>query len=216
MKKIIFILSALCVCISISAQTNEAKAKDILDKSSAMLSSANGITAGFVFNLKDKSLKHTESFEGKISIKSDKFFIETPDRDFYFNGKTQWVHDKAVAEVSILEPKPEEIQALNPLLLFSSYKTGWTYAFLGDKTDVKSRKVKEISLVPKSSKADIKKILMQVSATDFMPLFFHIYYANGAENLIYVGKYDAKTALSDAVFQFDAKKFPGVEVVDLR
>jgi len=181
-----------------------------------LLASSQGITVDFVFNLKDKSLNQAESFEGKILIKGEKFLIETPDRDIYFNGKTQWIHDRSIDEVNILEPTADEIKALNPILLFDSYKTDWTYTFKGDKTDVKSRKVKEINLVPKATKSDIKQITMQISASDYMPLFFRIYYKNNAENLIYVGKYDTKTTIPDSRFVFDTKKHPEAEVIDLR
>jgi outer membrane lipoprotein-sorting protein len=194
----------------------DAKAKDLLDKSSAKFSQSGDLSVSFTMNVKDIANKATESFDGQISLKKNKFLIEIPGRDIYFDGKTQWVHDKSYEEVNISEPGEKEVQTLNPAFIFELYKKDCDYKYTGAKTDTKMRKVQEVALFPKDKKGDITQIDLQINETDFMPVFIHIFYKNKLENLIYINKYQTKLNLPEGKFVFDAKKFPGVEMIDLR
>lgn len=217
MMKQIFIISLLLSSFSLLAfAQKDAKAKELLDKSSATFSQSGDLSVSFTLNVKDVVNKTTESFDGQISLKKNKFLIEIPGRDIYFDGKTQWVHDKSYDEVNISEPNETEVQTLNPKAIFELYKKGCDYKYVGGKTDTKMRKVQEVALFPKDKKNDIIRIDMQINEPDFMPVFFHIFYKNKLENIIYINKYQTKLNLPDGRFVFDAKKYPGVEIIDLR
>ncbi|GHT12345.1 membrane protein [Bacteroidia bacterium] len=217
MMKQIFIISLLLSGFSLAAfAQKDAKAKELLDKSSATFSQSGDLSVSFTMNVKDAANKTTESFDGQISLKKNKFLIEIPGRDIYFDGKTQWVHDKSYEEVNISEPDDKEVQTLNPAFIFEMYKKGCDYKYTGAKTDTKMRKVQEVALFPKDKKGDITRIDLQINEIDFMPVFIHIFYKNKLENIIYINKYQTKLNLSDGLFVFDTKKHPGVEVIDLR
>jgi outer membrane lipoprotein-sorting protein len=203
------------VTLTVSAQ-KDAKAKELLNKSSATFSQSGDLSVYFTMNVKDVINKTTESFDGQISLKKSKFLIEIPGRDIYFDGKTQWVHDKSYEEVNISEPSDKEAQILNPAVIFELYKRGSDYKYIGRKTDTNMRKVQEVALFPKDKKGDITRIDLQINETDFMPVFFHIFYKNNLENMIYINRYQTKLNLPEGKFVFDAKKFPGVEIIDLR
>lgn len=216
MKKILLIIILLLPFTSLTFAQKDAKAKDILDKSSLAFSNGGNISAYFTMNIQDPANKRSESFDGNIDIKAEKLHIETPDNEIWFNGKTQWVLQKEWEEVNISEPSKQEVQTLNPALIFALYKNGGKYKYLGEKTDIKMRKVHEIELISQEKKGDIARIILQISATDFMPVMFHIYFANKIENTVYINKYQTKLNLSDSLFVFDAKKYPDAEIIDLR
>jgi outer membrane lipoprotein-sorting protein len=193
------------------------KAKDLLDKSSTAFLKSGDLLIYFTMNIKDVTKQTTESFDAKISLKGNKFFIETPNRNVYFDGKTQWIYDKSYEEVNVSEPGDKEMQAFNPAFVFEMYKKGCNYKYMGEKTDVKMRKVQEISLSPKSKKKDdVQQIDMQINETDFMPVFFHLFYKNNYENIIHINKYQTQSNFPDSLFVFDAKKHSEVEIIDLR
>jgi outer membrane lipoprotein-sorting protein len=194
----------------------DAKAKEILDKSSAAFASAGDISAYFTMNIKDTSNKQSTAFDGSIELKADQFHIDMPDNEIWFNGKTQWVLQKGWEEVNISEPTGQEVQMLNPGTIFTLYKEGSKNKYLGEKTDTKMRKVHVIELIPKNKKGEITKIILQINAADLMPVMFYVYFANKIENIIYINKYQTKLKLSDNVFIFDAKKYPNAEIIDLR
>jgi outer membrane lipoprotein-sorting protein len=216
MKKI-FILFAVCIsCSFFSFAQKDAKAKELLEKSSSLFSLSEGISADFTLNVKDESNQIAQSFEGNIIIKKNKFSIETPERTIYFDGQTQWVYEKTYAEVTVSEPGEQEVQTLNPASVLEMYKKGCNYKYNGEKTDVKMRKVKEITLLPPAKTGDILRIVIQINTVDFMPVFFHIFYKNKIENRIYIHTYQTNRKYPENRFIFDKKKYPDVEIIDLR
>jgi len=192
------------------------KAKELLDQTSVVLNQSGGMSASFTVNVNDITNKIKQSFEGQIFMKGAKFFLSTPDQEVYFDGKTQWTYDKNIQEVSILEPKPQDIQTLNPVSVFDLYKTNCNYKYKGEKTDSQKGKVQEISLFPTNLKEDIKQIDIQISSTDWMPVFFLMIYNDKSEYRIYINKYQTKLNLPDSQFVFDTKKYPNADINDLR
>ncbi|MDR2692172.1 MAG: hypothetical protein LBB73_07795, partial [Dysgonamonadaceae bacterium] len=142
MKKLGTIVLCLGFFMPAMAQ-KDVKAKEILDKSSAALAQAGDISAYFTLSVKDEMNKTGQAFDGTILMKGNKFKIDTPDQNIYFDGKTQWVYWKSYEEVNVTQPAGEEIQALNPKSIFAIYKNNCNYKYLGTKTDVKMRKVQE-------------------------------------------------------------------------
>jgi len=194
----------------------DAKAKELLDQTSATLSQSGGMSVSFTVNVNDITNKIKQSFEGQISLKGAKFYLSTPDQEVYYDGKTQWTYDKNIEEVSILEPQPQDIQTLNPVSVFDLYKTNCNYKYKGEKIDNQKRKVQEVSLLPTNAKEDIKQVDIQINPGDSMPVFFLITYNDRSEYRIYIDKYQTKLNLPDSRFVFDTKKYPNVNVNDLR
>jgi Outer membrane lipoprotein-sorting protein len=215
MKNLLFIVILLSVAFSSFAQ-NDAKAKELLDKSSEAFTRAGGIEAEFTLKIKDVINNVTEAFDGLILLKGNKFFIETPEYAIFFDGKTQWLYNKAFDEVNISEPNEKEIQALSPASIYTIYKKGSDYKYLGEKTDIKMRKVQEIELVTKNRKEDIGKVIVQLDKTSLMPLMFHIYFNNNMENQVHINRYKSGQTIPDAAFSFDKTKHPQTEIIDLR
>lgn len=215
MKKIFFILCIFLIPVLSLAQNDE-KAKELLDKSSEAFARAGGIEAGFTLKLKNPASGLTEAFDGRIFLKNDKFFIETPEYIIFFDGKTQWVYSKTFDEVNISEPDKKEVQALNPSTVYAMYKKGSNYKYLGEKTDIKMRKVDEIELLTKNKKEDINKIIVQLDKTNLMPVMFHVFFNNNMENQVYINGYKTGQTIADTVFSFDRAKYPNVEIIDLR
>ncbi|MDR0541388.1 MAG: outer-membrane lipoprotein carrier protein LolA [Dysgonamonadaceae bacterium] len=194
----------------------DAKAKEWLDKSSAAFNKAGALSISFTVNVKDVPNQSAESFEGLLNLKGLKFHLSTPDNEVWFNGKTQWVLQKAYDEVQVSEPSVQEAQALNPTIIFSIYKEGCHYRYRGEKTNEKGSKVQEVELTPQAKENEMTRIVMQIGVSDSMPSQIHIFYKNKIENVIHINKYQKNTALTESSFAFDPKKYPGAEIIDLR
>ena len=209
------IIAGLLIASPAFAQ-KDAKAKALLDKTSAMLNQSDGISVAFSININDRISKEKTGFEGQMLLKGTKFFMDTPEQTVWFDGKMQWVYQKSIEEVSILPPQPQDLHTLNPVLIFDLYKNGCDYKYKGVKTDIQKRKVEEISLFPKDKKDDIRQVDIQINQSDGMPVFFLIIYKNKMENRIYINKYQTQLNLPDSRFVFDKKKYPQAEINDLR
>jgi len=209
------IMLGLFIALPAVAQ-KDAKAKEVLDKSSAMLNQSGGLSVSFAFNMNDEANKAKQSFEGQMFLKGAKFYWDTPDQTVYFDGKTQWVYNKSVTEVSILEPQPQDIKTLNPISVFELYKSDCDYKYKGENTDNQKRKVREISIFPKAKGEDIRQVDLKINSADWMPVFFRIIYKNKSEFRIYVNKYQTQMDFPDSQFVFDKKKYPQATINDLR
>ena len=218
MKKILFVITAIAV-LSLSSHAfaqKDAKAKGILNLSSQKYAEAGAITASFTLNVKDIKAKVTYSFDGNIQMKENKFYLSTPETDSWFDGQTQWVYLKDSEEVNITEPSKEEVQMINPSVIFDLYKKGCNYKYAGEKKDIKQRSVYEIELTPANKKGDMQKITVQINKDDYIPVTFTISYKNNLQNILYINSYKTKQTLPDSNFVFDKKKYPNVEIIDLR
>ena len=191
----------------------DAKAKEWLDKSSAAFNKAGAMSIGFTLNIRDAYL--SESFDGILDLKGNKFRLNTPDIEIWFDGKTQWMLQKGYDEVQVSEPSEQEAQVMNPAVIFNIYKKGCNYKYLGEKTE-KGRKVQEVEIIPQAKGSEMTRIVMQIGAVDSLPLKIHIFYKNKMENIIHINKYQKNTALTDSYFVFNSKNYPNVEIIDLR
>lgn len=213
-------IGLLFICLlfitpSVFAQ-KDSKAKEWLDKSSQAFKKAGEMTIAFTMNIKDIAANATESFDGTIDIKGSKFHLDIPDMETWFDGKTQWVLQKGWDEVSISEPDQKEVQAINPATIFTIYQAGCNYKYIGERTDIKGKKVQEVELTPIAKNSDMTKIIMQINPTDYMPVKIQILYKNKIENRIFINKYQKNMNLPDSLFVFNVVQYPDAEMIDLR
>ena len=214
MKKIsIIVILISTISLHLFAQKN---AKEILDLASEKYTKSGAISAFFTMNIKDSKEKVTYSFDGNIQMKGHKLYLSTPETDTWFDGKTQWVYLKDSEEVNITEPSKEEVQMMNPSVIFDLYKNGCKYKLIGEKKDIKQRSVYEIELFPPNKKNDMQKIIVQINKSDYMPVTFQIFFKNNIQNIIHINTYKTDQTIPDANFAFDKKKHTGVEIIDLR
>lgn len=97
-------------------------ATSILDKAASAYEDSNGLTAYFTMQTRSDVQKVSESFDGTIDIKGDKFVLKTPDMITWFDGTTQWSFVERNEEVNVSTPTGEELQLRNLTLLLRSYE----------------------------------------------------------------------------------------------
>ncbi|MDR1561751.1 MAG: outer-membrane lipoprotein carrier protein LolA [Dysgonamonadaceae bacterium] len=200
-----------------AAAQNSAEARAMLEKSEQSFKKSGAITAQFTIDIRESGRAHTQSFDGTITIKGDKFNIESPDHSIWFDGVTQWVYSSETGEVNISEPGEEEIQAINPTIIYRIYKKNCTINYDGEKTIDGTRKVSKITLIPKNKKQDIKKITLHIDHGSLLPVYLHIHFKNnGLENEIYINSYKTNQEIPDTKFIFDTSQYPNAEIIDLR
>lgn len=194
---------------------NAQNARSILDKASEAYNKAGGITASFTLDTKDTKAKNTYSYDGKASMKGNKFKLEIPDGITWFDGNNQWVYIKDTDEVNVTNPTGEELQNISPSAIFSLYKNGFKLAYKGEKI-VKGKSVYVVELTPEKKKAEIIKITVTIDKTSNLFTSITVVNKTGLENTLSINKMQTGVSLSDATFAFNKKNYPGVDVIDLR
>lgn len=200
-KKIAYVLLLLLAPLSLVAQ-KEARARDILDRTCQTIEGEKGIQISF-----------EGSLQGTMQLKGEKFHLTSQAVESWYDGDTQWSYLHNSDEVNISNPTPEELQQTHPLYLLSSYKNGYNYKFIGEKMVNKERGY-ELLLTPER-KQEINSVTVIVSKS-YQPLYLKVVTTNQPDVEINITSFLTGQSFGDANFQFDKRKYPAAEVIDLR
>jgi outer membrane lipoprotein-sorting protein len=200
----------------LSAQSPEVqKAKEILDRVSAKTKTYTSIRAEFAFTLENLQAQMTDTHEGTIIIKGDKYKIDIMGVDTYFNGTTVWMHLKEVNEVNITGPEMVEEETLSPATIFSIYEEGYKYLYAGEAT-MNGKKVDIIDLFPEERNKPFSRIQLFIYRDNLHFAQIKQMGKDGNNYIIDVKKMETNITAPDSLFTFEASKHPGIEIIDLR
>ena len=195
-KLISILLFGLFSFLPLNAQT----AKQVLDKTAAVVSNKSGAQASFT--IKGNNINTS----GTIAIKGKKFHATTPQATIWFNGKTQWTYMKKNDEVNVSNPTEAELAAINPYNFIYMYKNGYT------STMTKKGSNYEVHLT--ASKKSISELYIVVDQKTYVPSQIRLKQQKGWTTIDI--KNFKKANLADGAFRFNSKDFPTAEVIDLR
>jgi outer membrane lipoprotein-sorting protein len=130
------------------------------------------------------------------------------------DGRNQWTYSKADKEVQLSEVDNSP-NALNPAQIFTIYEKGFKYLYTGD-SKVNNRTVHVIDLTPTDGKRSFFKVRLNIDKSTKQISNAIIFDKNGNRYTYTIRTFTPNVKVSESMFAFDAKKYPGVEVVDLR
>jgi len=199
MRKTAFIFIMTLICNVIAAQS----AKTVLDKTAAVVSNKDGVSAGFKITDGQYGI-----LSGTISVKGQKFQASTPQVNVWFDGKTQWALMKSSNEVNVSNPTANELAAINPYNFINIYRNGYKY-------DMKTvGKEFQIHLTATDKSRKIKEMYINVNKSSYVPSQVKML-RGGKWSTITISNFK-KASLSDSQFRFNPKSYPDAEIIDLR
>lgn len=214
-RRIAFIGLLLCLLFGVRVISRAQNPVSILDKAASAYENSNGISASFTLNTRSDMQKMSESFEGTIDMRGDKFTLVTPDMITWFDGKTQWSYVERNDEVNVSTPSGEELQFTNPAILLRVYKKGFTPEYIGESTAANGKAAYDIELTPKK-KGDIIRVELQIEKFSNFPAAIKVEAKNGITNTIHISKLKTGVNQPDDFFVFKEGDYPDAEVIDLR
>lgn len=180
-------------------------AKQVLDKTAAVVSAKEGIQANFSI----KSSKGVNlNASGTIAVKGKKFHATTPQATIWFDGKTMWTYMKKNDEVSVTTPIESQLATINPYNFIYMYKQGYSYTL--EKVD----KNYIVHLHATDAKKPIQEMHIRVMQKSYIPWSITYRTSKGVTS-IDITNFKATTQ-PDGLFRFNSKDFPNTEVIDLR
>ncbi|WP_291528483.1 LolA-like putative outer membrane lipoprotein chaperone [Bacteroides sp. UBA939] len=206
-----------CICLFGAASSLPAQqpdAREILDRTATAFRQAGGIESNFTIDTHRKGTPVRTS-AGLINLKGEKFFLNAEGVKTWFDGRTQWSYLVDSDEVNISDPTPEELQSINPYVLLSIYKQGYS-AKLGTTATYEGKPVYEVVLTASGKQQDLQSIILYVTKDRFQPLYVKMTQKGGDYVIIRVTSYQPGQTYNDALFVFDKRTFPTAEVIDLR
>ena len=201
-NKLLTIVCAIGMSLGVCAQ-NSSQAKQILDRTAAIVSNKGGASADFTI-----SSPKNGNVSGTIYIKGNKFHASTPEASIWFDGKTQWTYMNNSEEVNISAPNESQQAQLNPYKFITLYKSGYNMSM---KTISSSY---EIHLKANKVNKSIGELYITINKKTYLPSKVRLL-QKGQWSTITISNFKTKN-LSDTVFRFNAKDYPDAEIIDLR
>lgn len=216
MKKII--LCAFVVIgsgFSVMAQS-EAKAKAILAEVSKKYRTYDVIKTEFTYTLDNPQAKVKEVQAGTLYVRSktNKYKVILKGQELISDGKNQWTYLKADKEVQLSEVDIAS-DALNPAKIFTIYEKGFKNLYTGE-TKTNGRVYQNIDLTPLDSKKSFFKVRLKIDKLNKQIVNALIFDKNGNRYTYAIKTFTPNVKVPESTFAFDTKKYPGVELVDLR
>ena len=212
MKNLIFIILLLIIPYVGGAQTADAGA--IIEKASKIYNEWGGMEIIFSANIRSEKNNVSESFEGSIVMKNDKFVLKTPDMLTWFDGKTQWTFMPRSKEVNLTTPESDELRYLNPMIILQDPNKDFKVSYIGESTSANAKSAHDVMLVPKK-KDDIEKIEIQIEKNTSLPVKLVVTMRNDIRSTVTIKEIKASNPPVNT-FTFPEAEYPGVEIIDLR
>jgi outer membrane lipoprotein carrier protein len=213
MKKLILLILLIGSAGNLLAQYDP-KALEILEAMARKYKVIPSFEANFSYTLTNDVEKINEEFKGKMTVKGDKYKLTLPEQEVVNNGATIWTYLPDAKEVNIdnFDPNSDD---LNPSKFYEIYKKGYKYLYLEDKTEG-GVLCEVVDLVPEKKDAQYFKVRMNIVKKDKSIQSWVMFDKAGNRYKYLITKFTPGVKVEDTFFTFDVKKYPGVEVIDLR
>ncbi len=205
-KFIIIILLSIIPERSLS-QDNKI-ALDYLNSMSDKYKKMKGFTSSFTYSMQNLTENITDSFDGTISVKDEKYVLSIEGQKIINDSKTVWTYIEELNEVTIsnFDPSEQEISINN---VFEVYKEGFTYKFIGNENQIN-----KIEIYPDDENKSYYKISFDIFTNNLLSSF--TVYDKSNSVYIYLIKDFKEEDLENSLFLFDESKHPGIEIIDFR
>lgn len=226
LKKVWICALIICTGTTTLRAQNDPKAKVILDAVSKKYRSFLAIKSDFSYVF-DSPQQNIKSYKQNGTIianpKTNKFRLtlyngngtqKYVDQEIISDGKTQWTYSKKDNELQINDADNNQ-QSLNPAQVFTLYEKGYKYLFIGT-VKQQGNIYQHIDLTPVDSNKPFFKIKLLVNQAKSLIYSATVYDKSGSKYTYILNSVATNYTGSDAIFGFNKKNYPGVEVVDLR
>ena len=216
MRKFAIVAFIVAGCVSGVFAQSDAKSKAILAEVSKKYKSYDVIKTEFTYTLENPQAKVKESQSGTLFVrsKSNKYKVILKGQELISDGKNQWTFLKADKEVQLSEVDNSS-DALNPAKIFTVYERCFKSLYTGE-SKINGRIYQNIDLTPTDSKRSFFKVRLRIDKANRQINNVVIFDKNGNKYTYAIRTFTPNVKVSESTFAFDSKKYPDVEVVDLR
>lgn len=195
--------------------SSDPNAKKILDAVSAKFKNYKSIQGKFSLKVENASGKVMGSKSGTVYMKGTKYRITANGQEIFCDGSNLWTYEKLANEVTITKLDGSN-NTITPQKLFTNfYDKDFLYKLNGE-SKVGGKTLQEVELTPIDKTKPFHKVLVYVDKAAQQIASTKVFEKTGNRLTYSLSGMNTTSVIADAIFVFDAKKYPGVEVVDLR
>ncbi len=194
---------------------NDPAAKKILDAVSTKFKTFKSVQSSFSLKIENNTGKTLGAKSGTVYMKGVKYRISVTGQEIFCDGSIVSTFDKSTNELTITKIDPS-VNSITPQKIFTNfYDKDFLYKLNSD-TKVGAKMVQQIELTPIDKSKPFFKVLLNIDKKNQTISSTKIFEKSGNVYWYEISNMNTTTLVNDAQFLFDAKKYPGVEVVDLR
>jgi len=218
MKKILSVaVLMLSIFFTTNAQapkgmgTSDPQAKKILDAVSAKFKTFKSVQSNFSLKIENASNKVLGNKTGTVYMKGTKYRIKVNGQDIFSDGVNVWTVDPGAKEITLTKLDPSN-NTITPQKLFTDfYNKDFLY-----KLNAEVKGIQEVELTPIDKSKLFHKVLVFINKATNSITSTKIFEKAGNRYTYTVSGMTTNGNIADAMFVFNQKNYPGMELVDLR
>lgn len=213
MKQILsYLLVAFIGLSTVSAKTDK-QAKNILDKTAAVIKKAGDIEAQFTAT-SFKGKTEMGKMSGVIKLHGTAFKMISDNVVYWYDGTTLWNYVKENDEVNVSVPPVYEQQAMNPYTFISLYRKGYDYEY--GESSLRGMDCYCIHLMATEVSQKIREMYLDIDKKNYYPICIRMRRGTDGWTRISIQDFKTNQKYNDSMFKFDKKEYPSAEIIDLR
>ncbi|WP_285798704.1 LolA-like putative outer membrane lipoprotein chaperone [Duncaniella freteri] len=203
MRRLFSIVSLLMVALCVGAASSGGA---LLQRCAAKIKSAPSLSVTYTVSADGNTA------EGLLVLQGEMFTISTPGMVSWYDGKSQWTYSDQIGEVNVISPTAEEVQQINPFAIVKSFSSSYS----SEQVKSSSAGVTTLRLTANNRKSDISSADVTINDKTLYPTRILLTMSNRQKVTINIKNVKAGGKLPVSNFRFDAKRYPNVQVIDLR
>jgi outer membrane lipoprotein-sorting protein len=148
-------------------------------------------------------------------MKGVKYKVLITGQEIYCDGATIWTYDVAAKEVQI-SALDNSSGSITPQKLFTNFYDKDFLFILNPDVKRAGKTYQVVELTPIDKTKPFFKVLLEVDKATKIIMSTQVFEKTGNRYLYAINTISTSTVIPDDTFAFNVKKFPGVEVIDLR
>ncbi|MCE2757102.1 MAG: outer membrane lipoprotein carrier protein LolA [Chitinophagaceae bacterium] len=194
---------------------SDPEAKKVLDAVSAKFKTFKAIKAAFALKIENAAGKVQGVKTGTILMKSVKYRVSITGQEIFCDGTTIWTYDVAAKEVQV-SSLDNSSGAITPQKLFTNFYDKDFLFVLGQDIKKSGKTYKVVELTPIDKTKSFFKVVIEVDKATSVIMSTRVFEKNGNRYLYAINSINTNATVADDSFSFNPKKYPGVELIDLR
>jgi outer membrane lipoprotein-sorting protein len=199
-----------------SAESNDPKAKALLDKLRKRYESFKSVELNFALTI-ELPERPKEVQNGKLIQQGNMFQLILDKQHVFCDGRTVWMYSKPDNEVQLSDFKAGATGGLmSPQDLIKLYQSGdYIYAVNGSGAEA-GKSVEYVEFKPVKRSSPYTKVRLAVDSKNQQIVSLRVFARDGSRYSMVVGSLVSNKVYETTLFSFNKAKYPGVRVEDLR
>jgi outer membrane lipoprotein-sorting protein len=176
---------------------------------------AAAVKAGFTLKIENGSGKVQGTKTGTVMMKGVKYRVSITGQEIFCDGATIWTYDVSAKEVQVTT-LDNSSGSITPQKLFTNFYDKDFLFLLGSDVKRDGKTFQVVELTPIDKTKPFFKVVLEIDKVNKVLMSTRVFEKSGNRYLYAINTMSTSTVIPDDTFSFSTKKYPGVEVIDLR